>query len=98
MVHCANSGWRMMGRKSAEVRLATGFSRAVQALPYPTIFGWHNRRDDELALMLHISANGLRLVPAHLAGNFVSQPGETTGYAGQPARCRHRSWTRKAPT
>ena len=42
----------------------------MQALPYPTIFGWHTRRDDELALMLHISANGLRLVPAHLAGNF----------------------------
>ena len=63
-------GLAWMGRKSAEVRLATRIQRAVQALPYPTIFGWHTRRDDELALMLHISANGLRLVPAHLAGNF----------------------------
>jgi hypothetical protein len=39
-------------------------------MPYPTIFGWHTRRDDELSFMLHLSANGLRLVPAHLAGNF----------------------------
>ena len=59
-----------MGRKSAEVGLANRIQRAVQAKPYPTLFGWHTRRDDELAFMLQLSANGLRLVPAHLAGNF----------------------------
>lgn len=59
-----------MGRRSPEVRLATNIQRAVQAAPYPTIFGWHTRRDDELAFMLHLSANGLRLAPAHLAANF----------------------------
>lgn len=59
-----------MGRRSPEVRLATRIQRAVLAAPYPTIFGWHTRRDDELGFMLHLSANGLRLVPSHLAGNF----------------------------
>lgn len=60
----------LMGRRSKEVRLVTRIQRAVRAAPYPTIFGWHTRRDDELAFMLHLSANGLRLVPSHLAGNF----------------------------
>lgn len=63
-------GLKLMERKSAEVRLSSRILRAVRAAPYPTIFGWHTTRDDELALMLHISANGLRLVPAHLAGNI----------------------------
>lgn len=63
-------GLALKGRRSAEVRLNTRIQRAVKAAPYPTIFGWHTRRDDELAFMLHLSANGLRLVPAHLAGNF----------------------------
>ena len=59
-----------MGAKSAEVRLANRLQRAVEAKPYPTIFGWHTRRDDELAFMFQLSSNGLRLVPSHLAGNF----------------------------
>ena len=63
-------GLAALGWKSGEVRLATRIQRAVKASPYPTLFGWHTRRDDELAFMLHLSANGLRLVPAHLAGNF----------------------------
>jgi hypothetical protein len=63
-------GLWLMGRRSAEVHLATRIQRAVKAIPYPTIFGWHTKRDDELAFMLHLSANGLRLVPSHLAGNF----------------------------
>lgn len=63
-------GLSSMGRRSREVRLATQIQRAVRAEPYPTIFGWHTQRDDELAFMLHLSANGLRLAPAHLAGNF----------------------------
>lgn len=37
---------------------------------YPTIFGWHSNRDDELAFMMAISANGLRLAPSFLASNF----------------------------
>lgn len=59
-----------MGRKSAEVRLSNCIQSAVEALPYPTIFGWHTKRDDELTFMLQLSSNGLRLVPSHLAGNF----------------------------
>ncbi len=59
-----------MGRKSAEVRLSNRIQRTVKPDPYPTIFGWHTRRDDELAFMLQLSSNGLRLVPSHLAGNF----------------------------
>ena len=59
-----------MGRKSAEVNLSNRIQSAVEALPYPTIFGWHTKRDDELTFMLQLSSNGLRLVPSHLAGNF----------------------------
>jgi hypothetical protein len=60
----------LMGRRSPEVRLGTRLQRDVKARPYPTIFGWHTQRDDELAFMLQLSANGLRLVPSHLAGNM----------------------------
>lgn len=60
----------IMGRRSRETALATRIQRAVRADPYPTIFGWHCRRDDELAFMAHLSANGLRLAPSHLASNF----------------------------
>lgn len=63
-------GLALMGHRSSEVKLATRIQRAVQSTTYPTIFGWHTRRDDELAFMQHLSANGLRLVPAHLASNF----------------------------
>ncbi len=63
-------GLALMSRRSTEVRLATRIQQSVKAAPYPTIFGWHTRRDDELAFMLLLSANGLRLLPAHLAGNF----------------------------
>lgn len=59
-----------MGSKSDEVKLSNKIQRAVRALPFPTIFGWHTQRDDELAFMLQLSSNGLRLVPSHLAGNF----------------------------
>lgn len=59
-----------LGRKSAEVRLSNRIQSAVESLPYPTIFGWHTKRDDELTFMLQLSSNGLRLVPSHLAGNF----------------------------
>ena len=59
-----------MGRRSAEVKLSNRIQSAVVSLPYPTIFGWHTKRDDELAFMLQLSSNGMRLVPSHLAGNF----------------------------
>jgi hypothetical protein len=42
----------------------------VVSKTYPTIFGWHTQRDDELAFMFQLSSNGMRLVPSHLAGNF----------------------------
>lgn len=61
---------RWMGKRSAEVKLSNHIQKAVRSDTYPTIFGWHTKRDDELAFMLQLSANGLRLVPAHMAGNF----------------------------
>lgn len=63
-------GLWLMGLASPETRLATCIQRRVQPQPYPTIFGWHTRRDDELAFMLLLSANDLRLVPSHLASNY----------------------------
>lgn len=60
----------LMGARSPELRLGTKLQRAVKANPFPTIFGWHTRRDDEFCFMAHLSANGLRLVPSHLASNF----------------------------
>jgi hypothetical protein len=59
-----------MGRKSAEVKLSNRVQTSIESLPYPTIFGWHTKRDDELTFMLQLSSNGLRLVPSHLADNF----------------------------
>ncbi len=59
-----------MGLKSTEVKLSNHIQKAVKSIPVPTIYGWHTRRDDELTFMLQLSSNGLRLVPAHLAGNF----------------------------
>lgn len=60
----------LMGARSPELRLGTRLQRAVQADPFPTIFGWHTRRDDEFCFMAQLSANGLRLVPSHLSSNF----------------------------
>ncbi len=61
---------RWMGKKSQEVNISNRIQRKVRSETYPTIFGWHTKRDDELSFMSQLSANGLRLVPAHLAGNF----------------------------
>jgi hypothetical protein len=63
-------GLAWMGFQSAEVRLHNRIQQAVKTPTYPTIFGWHTRRDDELTFMTLLSANGLRLIPAHLAANF----------------------------
>lgn len=60
-------GVALMGWRSPEVRLATRLQRSVAARPIPTLFGWHTQRDDELSFMVLLSANGLRLVPSHLA-------------------------------
>ncbi len=60
----------LMGARSPELRLATRLQRAVISNPFPTIFGWHTRRDDEFCFMAQLSANGLRLVPSHLSSNF----------------------------
>ncbi len=68
---------------SEEVRLGNFFQQACSAQTYPTIFGWHTSRDDELSFMLQLSANGLRLVPAHLASNFSFH--SRVGVLGMPA-------------
>ena len=62
-----------MAKRSTEVALSNRIQRAVKSPRYPTIFGWHTLRDDELAFMLQLSSNGLRLVPCHLAGNISFQ-------------------------
>ena len=59
-----------LGRHSPEIALNNRIQKAVRSDTYPTIFGWHTRRDDEMTFMLLLSANGLRLVPSHLAANF----------------------------
>lgn len=59
-----------MAATSPEIKLNNRIQHSVKSATYPTIFGWHTRRDDELSFMLLLSANGLRLVPAHLAANF----------------------------
>lgn len=65
-----NLAIRLLGRSSAEIRLNNRIQQSVKAQPYATIFGWHTKRDDELTFMLLLSANGLRLVPSHMAANF----------------------------
>lgn len=60
----------LLGSGAPETRLGNRIQRAVEHQPYPTIFGWHTDRDDELAFMLAISANGLRLAPTFLANNY----------------------------
>jgi len=60
----------LLGLGAPETRLETRLQKAVKAEPYPLIFGWHSDRDDELAFMLAISANGMRLAPTFLASNY----------------------------
>jgi hypothetical protein len=59
-----------MGKRDREVNLSNRIHRSVKSSTFPTVFGWHTKRDDELSFMLQLSANGLRLVPSHIAGNF----------------------------
>lgn len=63
-------GISWMAKRNPEIALNDRIQRSVKSDTYPTIFGWHTKRDDELSFMLMLSANGLRLVPSHLAGNF----------------------------
>jgi hypothetical protein len=63
-------GVNWLDRHSAEIALNNQIQQAVKSAPFPTVFGWHTHRDDEMTFMLLLSANGLRLVPSHLAGNF----------------------------
>lgn len=63
-------GLWMLGLGNKEARLATRLQRKLSKSSFPTIFGWHTTRDDEFSFMLHLSGNGLRLVPSHLASNF----------------------------
>jgi len=54
-----------------ETHLGTQIQHSVEALPFPTIFGWHSDRDDEMSFMLQLSMNGMRLAPTFLAGNYT---------------------------
>ncbi len=77
-----------MGWKSPEVKLSNSLQKAVKAQPFPTIFGWHTLRDNELTFMLQLSANGLRLVPSHLAGNFSFHSGLPASGVKQKPSCK----------
>ncbi len=66
---------RWLGSHSPEVGLNIQIQRSAKSDTYPTLFGWHTRRDDELSMMLLLSATGLRLAPAHLASNFSFHAG-----------------------
>lgn len=66
---------RWLKKQSPEVGLNIQIQRSVKSATYPTLFGWHTRRDDELRMMLLLSATGLRLAPAHLASNFSFHAG-----------------------
>jgi hypothetical protein len=61
---------RLLSSGSGETALMVRVLRNVEALPYPTVFGWHVDRDDELSFMLLVSACGARLVPSFMASNF----------------------------
>lgn len=63
-------GLFLMGLGNPEARLATKIQRKTAFSPFPTIFGWHTCREDEFSFMLHLSSNGLRLIPSHMASNF----------------------------
>jgi hypothetical protein len=60
----------LLGLGNPEARLATRIQRQTAARPIPTIYGWHTRREDEFSFMLHLSSNGMRLIPSHMASNF----------------------------
>ena len=45
-----NLAIRLLGRASAEIRLNNHIQQSIKAQPYPTIFGWHTKRDDEFNL------------------------------------------------
>ncbi|MEI6388686.1 MAG: hypothetical protein WCQ50_18890, partial [Spirochaetota bacterium] len=64
---------RLLSIGAAETRL---FQKVLRSLtrggggPYPTLYGWHVDRDDELSFMLLVSACGVRLAPTFMASNF----------------------------
>jgi hypothetical protein len=61
--------------KAPETALLYRILRSVKAEPYPTLFGWHVDRDDELSFMTFVSAAGLRLAPSFMAANFSFHAG-----------------------
>ncbi|MCB2209868.1 hypothetical protein KQH62_03135 [bacterium] len=63
-------GLFLLGLGNPEARLATRIQRQTCARPVPTVYGWHTQREDEFAFMLHLSSNGMRLIPSHMASNF----------------------------
>ena len=66
---------RLIRHGSPETALFYRILGSVRPEPYPTVFGWHVERDDELSFMSFISAAGLRLVPAFMAANFSFHSG-----------------------
>jgi hypothetical protein len=66
---------RLLAKKSRETALFERVLASLEADPYPTVFGWHVDRDDELSFMLLISACGMRLVPSFMASNYSFHSG-----------------------
>lgn len=65
----------LLRHRAPETALLYRILRSVKAEPYPTLFGWHVDRDDELSFMTFVSAAGLRLAPSFMAANFSFHSG-----------------------
>ena len=61
--------------RAPETALLYRILRSAKPEPYPTLFGWHVDRDDELSFMTFVSASGLRLAPSFMAANFSFHSG-----------------------
>jgi len=65
----------LVRHRAPETSLLCRILRSVRPEPYPTLFGWHVDRDDELSFMTFVSASGLRLAPSFMAANFSFHSG-----------------------
>lgn len=66
---------RFIRLRALETALLYRILRSARPEPYPTLFGWHVDRDDELSFMTFVSAAGLRLAPSFMAANFSFHSG-----------------------
>jgi len=65
----------LLRHRAPETALLYRILHSARPEPYPTLFGWHVDRDDELSFMTFVSASGLRLAPSFMAANFSFHSG-----------------------